>query len=87
MRGCAPYPITVAKVRGGGAVLKVECYRSVSQYLKTMKKGHVMRGHNWSQRLIAELKNCIFNFARGLGLAKQADAVSGGSSKGTDGVA
>ena len=70
--GGVPFPLTIEKLRKGAALLKMMGFRSASQYLYTMKKGHVLRGYPWRQRLTAELKDCIRSCERGIGPAVQA---------------
>ena len=73
VHGGAPFPITIGKLRGGAAILKDRQCRSAEQDLYTMRKGHVMRGHKWTQRLTVELRDCARSCERGLGPARQAD--------------
>ena len=51
LRGLAAFPLDTEKLTVAGAVLKRGKFRSASQYLYSMKKEHVSRGHAWSEAL------------------------------------
>ena len=66
-RGREPFPITVELLTLAGALLKAGRYRSAQQYLYTMKKEHVTRGHLWGSALDIALKDIRRSCERGLG--------------------
>ena len=72
VHGGSPWPVDVAKLRGAAARLKASGYRSAGQYLYSLKREHVARGHVWTGRLTMELVNCKRSCLRGIGPPKKA---------------
>ena len=74
-RGFDPYPLDAEKLQLAAGLLKMGRYRSAGQYLYTIKKAHVQRGHPWGpdmDMLLGELRRSC---TRGLGGSKQAAPV------------
>ena len=73
-RGLTPFPLEHSKLTLAGALLKQGKYKSASQYLYSIKKEHLRRGHAWPEQLSAQLNDLRRSCARGLGGPRQADA-------------
>ena len=54
-RGMAPFPLEHSKLTLAGALLKQGKYKSASQYLYSIKKEHLRRGHAWPEQLSVQL--------------------------------
>ena len=75
-RGREPFPIDLEALTLAGALLKAGRYRSAQQYLYTIKKEHMARGHVWDVALDSAFKDIRRSCERGLGGPKQAGALS-----------
>ena len=75
-RGREPFPIDLEALTLAGALLKAGRYRSSQQYLYTIRKEHVARGHVWDVALESAFKDIRRSCERGLGGPKQAGALS-----------
>ena len=73
-RWIAPFPLEHGKLTLAGALLKQGKYKSASQYLHSIKKEHLRRGHAWPEQLSVQLNDLRRSCARGLGGPCQADA-------------
>ena len=74
-RKIEPFPLEPLKLTLAGALLKHGRFNSASQYLFSIKKEHMRRGHAWPESLTAQLNDLRRSCARGLGGPTQADAL------------
>ncbi len=75
VRGLTAFPLTTEGLQLAGALLKQGRYRSARQYLYTLKKENVLRGGQWTELLDATFRDTARSCERGLGAARQADAL------------
>ena len=73
--GMAPYPISVAKLRTAGALLKYGGYRAAPTYLYAIKREHVKMHGEWTAGMELELKEGIRSCVRGIGPPSQCTAL------------
>ena len=72
LRGIEPYPLDRDKMKLAAALLKQGRYKSAGQYLYTIKKSHIERGHPWQGAMDMLLNDLRRSCARGLGGTTQA---------------
>lgn len=74
-RGIQAYPLTTDSLRLAAGLLRKGGYRSAELYLGTFKNMHIRLGHPWNEQLVLELQECTRAVRRGIGPARQADAL------------
>ena len=62
-----PYPLTRDSIDLAGALLKAGEYRSAAQYMATIKREHITRGHSWSDALQQAVTDAVRSCMRGMG--------------------
>ena len=71
----APFPLTPSHIHTVMGALKLAGYRSAAQYLEVAKQHHISEGHAWSEQLHQAYQAAKRSCQRGLGPAKQAQAL------------
>ena len=69
--GAAAFPMTVASLKSIAALMKLDGYRSFSNYASWAKGHHIEEGHDWTQQLAHELTQAGRSLGRGLGPPRQ----------------
>ena len=76
LRGITPFPLTPDKVVRSAGLFIQGGYRSGRNYLSSLKREHIMRGHDISAQLALALTDSARAVSRDLGPAQQADEIN-----------
>ena len=70
----SPFPVTVEGLKSVAALMKLDGYRSFSNYASWAKGHHIEQGYDWTQQLAHELTQAGRSLGRGLGPPRQSAA-------------
>ena len=68
------FPVTLGSLKAIAALMKLDEYRSFSNYASWAKGAHIELGYEWTQQLALELTQAGRSLGRGLGPARQSAA-------------